>query len=411
MNCEILSVGTELLLGNILNTNEQFLSERLAQIGISVYYRTTVGDNEDRLARALAIAFSRSDIVIATGGLGPTEDDLTKEVGAEFFNRELIEDEASMANILEHFNAQGYVMTENNKKQALIPEGGIAVKNDRGTAPGIILEDSGKTLIILPGPPSEMEYMFDMYIMPYLSKLSDNVFVSKTLKICGIGESAVETMIKDLLHGENPTVAPYAKPSEVWLRITAMANSVTEGISLCARVMNELYGRLGDNIYGVDDDSLESVVVRMLKESGKTLAVSESCTGGMLTARLVSVPGVSDVLLEGVVTYSNESKVLRLGVKQETLDEFGAVSEETAKEMAEGVAKSLGANIGVSTTGIAGPEGGTKEKPVGLCYIGLYIDGEVYCKKVLCKGDREKIRQRTATLALDYLRRTISPSI
>ncbi len=410
MNCELISVGTELLLGNILNTNARFLSEKLADLGINCFYQTVVGDNEKRLEDAYRIAFGRADLVIATGGLGPTKDDLTKEVAANFFNKALVEDEPSMERIREHFRAYNQPMTENNKKQALIPQGGRAIQNDKGTAPGILIEEGNKILIILPGPPFEMEHMFLTYVFPYLKEKAQSALYSKTLKICGIGESAVETQIKDLIESQsNPSIAPYAKPSEVTLRITARAKSEAEALALIKPMGDEIYRRLGEHIYGEDEVTLEEVIVRLLTEKGLSLAVAESCTGGMIASRLINVPGVSQVFMEGVVSYSNQSKINRLGVSQETLERFGAVSPETALEMAKGVALRSGADIGLSTTGVAGPDGGTIEKPVGLVYLGLYIHSKTHVfKELRSKGDRERIRTRSTVNALDFLRRALN---
>ena len=408
MICEILSVGTELLLGDILNTNSQYLNRRLADLGISVYFNTTVGDNPQRLKKALEIAFSRSDMVIATGGLGPTKDDLTKEVSAEFFGKKLILHEESLNRIKEFFEKRGLPLTEGNIKQAYIIEGSKVIPNDWGTAPGIIYENNGKILILLPGPPREMIPMFETYVVPYLLTLSSETIQSKVLRICGLGESFMEERIKDLIENQtNPTIAPYAKEGEAILRITAKAKSKEEAEKLIEEVEKEIRKRLGDFIYGEGDITLEEVVVKLLIEKGITIAVAESCTGGMISARIVNVPGVSKVFKEGIIAYSNESKIKRLNISEETLKKYGAVSKECALEMARNVALISGADIGLSSTGIAGPEGGTSDKPVGLVYLGLYMNGVENYKELKLSGDRNRIRLYTTINALDFLRRHI----
>lgn len=408
MNAEILSVGTEILLGNILNTNAQFLSNELSKLGIFVFFQTSVGDNKQRLLEAYKIAFSRSDIVITTGGLGPTEDDITKEIGSQYFNKELILHEESLNNIKNLFSNQNLKFTENNIKQAYVPKNSIVLKNNNGTAPGIIINENNKTLIMLPGPPNEMQLMYKESVEPYLAKLSNVTLFSKTLRICGVGESLVETNIKDLIDNQtNPTIAPYAKTSEVHLRITAKAKNNSEAKEIIKPTIDELYSRLGDNIYGEDETSLEQTIVNILKEKNLTISCAESCTGGMISSTLVNCPGVSSVFLEGAVTYSNNAKMLRLNVNSSTLEKYGAVSEEVALEMASGIAKTSNSNIGISTTGIAGPDGGTNKKPVGLVYVGIFINGNCKAYKLNFEGNREKIRNRTTVVTLDLLRREL----
>uniref|UniRef100_A0A7C3RNA0 CinA-like protein n=1 Tax=Dictyoglomus thermophilum TaxID=14 RepID=A0A7C3RNA0_DICTH len=408
MICEVLSVGTELLLGDILNTNTQYLNRRLAELGITVYFNTTVGDNPQRLKNALEIAFSRSDMVIATGGLGPTKDDLTKEVSAEFFGKKLILHEESLNRIKEFFEKRGLPLTEGNIKQAYIIEGSKVIPNDWGTAPGLILETNGKILILLPGPPREMIPMFETYVVPYLLTLSSETIQSKVLRICGLGESFMEERVKDLIENQtNPTIAPYAKEGEAILRITAKAKSKEEAEKLIEAVEREIRKRLGDFIYGEGDVTLEEVVVKLLMEKGRTIAIAESCTGGMISSRIVNVPGVSKVFKEAIIAYSNEAKIKRLNVSEETLRKYGAVSKECALEMARNVALISGADIGLSATGIAGPEGGTSNKPVGLVYLGLYMNGAEDYKELKLSGDRNRIRLYTTINALDFLRRHI----
>lgn len=408
MRCEILSVGTELLLGDILNTNVQYLSRRLAELGISVYFHTTVGDNPDRLKKALDIAFSRNDMVITTGGLGPTKDDLTKEVSAEFFNKKLVLHEESLQRIKEFFEKRGLPLTESNIKQAYVIEGSKVIPNDWGTAPGIILEEKGKILILLPGPPKEMIPMFETYVVPYLSSLSSEVIHSRILRICGIGESFMEEKVKDLiLKQTNPTIAPYAKEGEAILRITAKAKTKEEAEDMIEKVVEEIRERLGDYIYGEGETSLEEVVVGLLMEKKLTLSVAESCTGGLISARIVNVPGVSKVFKGGIIAYSNEVKIKELGISEDILRSFGAVSSYCAIEMAKNIALIMKSDIGLSATGIAGPEGATLDKPVGLVYLGLYINGRTLYKELRLSGDRNRIRLYTAVSALDFLRREL----
>lgn len=405
MNAEILAVGTEILLGDIVNTNSQYIARELADLGVGVYYQTVVGDNPERMKRAMYEAFSRADIVITTGGLGPTADDLTKEMGAEYFDKKLILDDRSLKRLKNFFNKLNKTMTDNNVKQAYVPEGSIVMYNQNGTAPGIIIEEDGKILIMLPGPPKEMVPMFDEQVKPFLKSKQEYTLVSRVLRVSELGESTMESMVRDIIdESSNPTVAPYAKNNESLLRITARAESNEEAERLIEPVADEIYRRLGDNIYAEGETNISQVVAKALLESGKTISVSESCTGGLLASAFIDNSGISEVFMEGAVTYSNEAKMNRLGVKKETLDSFGAVSEQVAMEMAEGIAKTAGTNIGMSTTGVAGPDGGTEEKPVGLVYIGLYIDGKVVAKKFNFAGSRERIRSRAVAAALNWLR-------
>ena len=409
MNAEIIAVGTELLLGDIVNGNAQYISKQLAALGIGMFYQTVVGDNSERLLAAYDAAFARADLVITTGGLGPTNDDITKEVAAKYFGLPLVLDEQSYNNIIAFFEKQTLKLTENNKKQAFLPEGAKALPNAVGTAPGILLEHNGKTLIMLPGPPIEMNTIFEAHVLPYLKEKTDRVFVSRTLRLCGIGESMAESLLRPILDKQtNPTIAPYAKTGEVHFRITASAPTEAEARQMIEPMAIDVYALVGEHIYGEDDVTLEAAVVRLLKEQGLTVAFAESCTGGMLTARLVNAPGASAVLTEGIVTYSNESKIKRLGVKPETITAHGAVSRETAEEMAIGAARTSGANLAVAVTGVAGPDGGTDDKPVGLVYIAICLNGSVTTKTLRLSGPRERIRLRTVTTALDLLRRQLT---
>lgn len=408
MKAEIIAVGTEILLGDIVNTNAQYLAKELAALGIEMYYQQVVGDNEERILHAFDEGFSRSDIIITSGGLGPTTDDLTKEVAAKYFNKELLPDKNSIEAIKEYFSLTGRKMTENNLKQGFIPKGSIVLKNNNGTAPGVIIEEDGKIMIILPGPPKELKPMFEESVRPYLERRTDSILVSKMVKILGIGESSVAEEIKDLIENQtNPTIAPYAKEVGVALRLTAKAKNEEEALELIKPVEEEIKKRLGNSVYATEDISIEEVVAKLLIEKNLTISTAESCTGGMIASTLINYPGISQVFLEGAVTYSNEAKHNRLGVKNETLDKYGAVSEETAIEMAVGIAKTAGTNVSIITTGIAGPGGGTEEKPVGLVYIGVYVNGEVKVQRCIFKGNRDRIRIQATIKGLDMLRRIL----
>ncbi|MBU3207947.1 competence/damage-inducible protein A [Clostridium algidicarnis] len=406
MKAEIIAVGTELLLGDILNTNAQFLSKELAILGIEVYHQTVIGDNGERLLEAFDEAFKRCDVVITSGGLGPTKDDITKEMAAKYFGKELTLNEEELKNIEKYFNKTGKKMTENNRKQAYFPKDDIILKNNNGTAPGAIMKgENGGVIIVLPGPPKELIPMFKESVVPYLRNTTDSTLYSKVLRLFGIGESTMEDEIKDILESQtNPTVAPYAKELDLILRITSKAKNEEEAKKLIEPLEKQIRQRLPQYIYGENDDTLESVVGEKLIKENLTISSAESCTGGMLSARLVNVPSISKVFIEGAVTYSNQAKVSRLSVKKETLEKYGAVSKETAIEMAEGIAKTANTDIGISTTGIAGPDGGTNEKPVGLVYIGLYIKGNTLVKELNIKGNREKVRTRATIEALNFLR-------
>ncbi|NFG63069.1 MULTISPECIES: competence/damage-inducible protein A [unclassified Clostridium] len=408
MKVEIISIGTEILLGDILNTNSQYLSKELALLGLDVYNQQVVGDNEERILEAFELAFSRSDLVITTGGLGPTDDDMTKEVASKYFDKELVEHKKSKEKIEEYFKSMGKNMPKNNLKQALYPKESIVVENNNGTAPGIIIEEKDKIMIIIPGPPNEMKPMFEESIKPYLNNKTNTTLVSKVIKIIGVGESSVAEKIKDIIDNQtNPTVAPYAKDGEVELRITAKSYEESVGLKLIEPILNDIRERLNDNIYSINNETIEEALGKMLINKGLTLASAESCTGGLIASKLVSYPGISEVFMEGAVTYSNEAKIRRLNVKKETLDKYGAVSEQVAIEMAEGISKTSKTDIGIATTGIAGPGGGTAEKPVGLVYIGICINGKAYAKRYVFKGNRAKVRNSATIAALDMIRREV----
>jgi len=409
MKAEILAVGTELLMGQIANTNAQYISSRLPSVGIGVYYHDVVGDNPERLKQCLDLALSRSDVVILTGGLGPTQDDLTKETVAAAVNRKLVIDQESLDRMKEFFEKRNRVMTNNNIKQAYLPEGSIIIRNKNGTAPGCIIEHEGKVVIMLPGPPSEMQPMFDDSVIPYFAAKSEFRLESRYIRIFGIGESEVEDRLLDLIDKQtNPTIAPYAKDGEVTLRITARYKKDSIGEDLITPVENEIKRRMGDSVYTNDNRGLEEVAADMLIESGLTLSIAESCTGGLLASKLTDKPGISASFDRCIVTYSNRSKVEELGVNQATLDQFGAVSEQTAVEMAEGVRRVSGTDLGISITGIAGPDGGTPEKQVGLVYIALSHADGVISKRLDLWGSRTRIRNVTCLHAFDMLRRHLN---
>ncbi len=417
MVVELISVGTEILLGNIVNTNAAYLAEQCAALGLSLYYQSVVGDNEKRLKDTIKTALKHSDIVILTGGLGPTKDDLTKEMAAKVLDRELVEDKHTKARIKDYFEKRKRVkISDNNWKQAMVPKGAIVVDNHNGTAPGLILEEKKdketKRIILLPGPPNELKPMFEKNIRPYLQKLSGEVIYSVTVKICGMGESLVETEIADLIKEQsNPTIAPYAKLDEVHLRITAKASDEKTAKEMIKPIVQKLEKRFGDYIYSKDEDeTLEEVVVKMLKKRDLTLTSVESCTGGLFSGRIINVAGASDVFKQGFVTYSNKAKHKMVGVQKASLKKYGAVSEKVAKEMARGGAITAKADASVAITGIAGPDGGTAEKPVGLVYIACYLNGKTEVSEFRFTGSREKNRNSSVAKGLIMLRKMILDS-
>lgn len=402
MVVELISVGTEILLGNIVNTNAAFLAEKCAGLGLSCYYQSVVGDNEERLCHTIQTAMERSDIVILSGGLGPTQDDLTKECVAKVLKKELVLDEHSRARIEEYFTSRGYEITNNNWKQAYAPQGAIVIDNENGTAPGLIVEADGKHVLLLPGPPNELIPMFENQMMPYLNRLEPGVICSTTVKLCGIGESKAETEILDLIESQtNPTVAPYAKTGEVHLRVTAKAETKEQAQVMMQPMIEELKKRFGKHVYTLDEKvTLEKALVDLLMEKDLTIGTVESCTGGLISARLTNVPGVSKVLKNCLVTYSNKSKRKLVGVKKETLEMYGAVSKQVAAEMAKGLAKLYKVDVAIAVTGIAGPDGGSVEKPVGLVYIACHVCGLTTVVEYHFSGNRNKIRENTVARAL-----------
>ena len=446
MTAEILAIGTELLLGMISNTNAQYISSKLPGIGVNVYFHQVAGDNRRRLTDALDVALGRSDVVIVTGGLGPTMDDLTKEAVAERFGKKLVLDEESLSRIRERMLRYGNrAMAKNNERQAYFPEGAIILKNDHGTAPGCILEEGGKTVVMLPGPPSEMRPMFDAQVMPYLGKNAEYRLESRYLRVFGVGESRLEELIADLVEAQsNPTIATYAKEGEVAIRLTAryaiaggaeadcgktvppahdngrddpaptdddiaFLRSLETGVGAAPDVItpvaNIIKERLGDALFGEDDEEPEYAALKALTESGLTLSLAESCTGGLIAARLTEIPGASEVFISSAVTYSNEAKMKLLGVRGETLKAYGAVSAQTACEMAEGARRASGSDIAVAVTGVAGPGGGSAEKPVGLVYLALSDKNGVRPREIRAQGSRARVRNAACLNAFDMIRR------
>ena len=415
---EILCVGTELLLGDIINTNAAHLARRLAELGIGVHHQSVVGDHPGRLKQALALALSRADLVITSGGLGPTYDDLTRETVAEAFGLPLEKDEAILAHIRDHFARTGRVMTPNNERQAMVPRGATVLDNPQGTAPGLIVtdEENNKTVILLPGPPRELIPMFDELAMPYLKARTDRVLFSLNVHIFGMGESTVETILRDqMIEGKNPTIAPYCTAGEVRLRVTAQAEDEATARDMCHRTLrNIMESEVGAYVYAAVPSSegeatLEGVVIHELRRQGKTVACAESCTGGLIAKRLTDIPGSSAAVLGGFVTYTNEMKIRHLGVSPETIEQYTELSEQTAAEMARGARMATGADIGISTTGLAGPGGGSEGCPVGTVFVGISsIHGEQVKRLSLSPNrKRDYIRTVAASHALEMIRRLL----
>ena len=408
MIAEIVSVGTELLMGQVVNTDAQYIAEGLAPLGFQVYYHTTVGDNAKRLTAVVHQAVERSDVVVFTGGLGPTDDDLTKETVAAALGLTVEPIPEEVERLTQLFVARGYEFTPNNLKQASFPRSAVILPNAFGTAPGCIMTAEDKTAILLPGPPRELFPMFKNHVMPYLERLSGNKLYSRELRIFGKGESSATYELRDIIETQtNPTVAPYVKTGEVTLRVTALCQNDAEGEALVQPMINTILARLGDVVYSTTGESLPEACARMLTDKGLTLAVAESCTGGLLASDLVAIPGCSNFLIEGCVAYSNEAKMRRLGVTQETLSSFGAVSEACAREMAEGIRAASGADYALATTGFAGPDGGTEENPVGTVYLALASREGTEVKRIRLFGERARIREIACLHAFDLLRRTL----
>ena len=408
---ELIAVGTELLLGNIANTDAQMLSQGLSALGINVYYHTVVGDNPQRLRAAVELARTRADIIITTGGLGPTCDDLTKNVLAECFGKPLVFHEPSARRIEAYFQRlhAGRPMTENNYQQAMLPEGCTVLDNDWGTAPGVAFEAGGVRVIMLPGPPRECKAMFTHRVVPYLKSLADGVIVSRTLKLFGIGESSMEAQLRDEMNAmTNPTLAPYAKEGECELRITAKADTEGAALALIDPVEAELKAHFGPLVYGVDVPNLERVVLDWLKAKGLTLGTAESCTGGLVAKRFTDLPGASAAFRGGVVSYATEVKHTVLGVEQALLDQYGAVSEPVARAMAEGARRVLGCDLAISTTGVAGPDPDERGNPVGLVFIALATPEGTWVRQVHLSMGRQRIRHIAASHGFDLARRYLN---
>ncbi len=406
-SAEIVTIGTEMLLGDLVDTNTAWISHQLAGLGVGIYRHTTVGDNTDRIVGALKDAASRSDLVVTTGGLGPTSDDLTNACIGAITGRPMVEYKEAREHVDAKFAQFGRKPTPSNYKQALFPEGTELIPNPLGTAPGALVEWEGTLFATLPGVPSEMKRMFEETLVPLVRARSDGSIVSKTLHFAGIGESALAEQVQDFLDATDPTVAPLAGQGRVRLRITTRAATEEEAIDKISPVEKEILGRLGDYFFGEDEETLESSVGRLLGERGASVALAESCTGGLISKRLTDVAGSSAYFGEGFVTYSNESKERILGVPKHLLAQHGAVSEPVARAMAEGARKAAGADYGLSVTGVAGPGGGTEEKPVGLVFVGVAdADGTVAERLDLTAWarSRDSIRERSANRALDVLR-------
>ena len=409
MIAEIVAIGTELLMGQIVNTDAQYLSRRLQSLGISVYYHTTVGDNPQRMRDTIALALSRSDVVITTGGLGPTQDDLSKEMAAELLHLPMRFDEDSWRAIENYFARMGRACPDNNRKQAMFAEGAVILPNGCGTAPGCMIEKDGKIVVQLPGPPHEMAEMFDRQVYDRLAERTSGCIASRYIRIYGLGESQVAQMCAEWIEADGEvTVAPYCSLGECQLRVTARGESEQTALEKVLPVVQAITALLGGSVYAVlptASGSMEEIAGQALTEKNLTVATAESCTGGLVAAKLVNYPGISAALHEAHVTYANEAKIKYCGVKKETLEQYGAVSEQTAREMAQGLRERSGADIAVSTTGIAGPSGGTKDKPVGLVYVGCADAHGVRVERLQLTGSRERIRNLAALRALDMIRR------
>ena len=408
---ELIAVGTELLLGNISNTDAQMLSQGLSALGINVYYHTVVGDNPERLRAAVELAKARADIIITTGGLGPTCDDLTKHVLAQCFGKKLVFHQPSAKRIEDYFQRlhANRPMTENNYQQAMLPEGCTVLDNDWGTAPGVAFQAEGVHVVMLPGPPRECRAMFLHRVVPYLKKLAEGVIVSRTIKLFGIGESSMEAQLRERMNVmTNPTLAPYAKEGECELRITAKASDQAAAQALIAPVEAELLARFGPLVYGVDVPSLESAVLTLLKERGLTLGTAESCTGGLIAKRFTDLPGASAVFRGGVVSYAAQVKHTVLGVPQALLEQYGAVSEPVARAMAEGARRVLGCDLAMAATGVAGPDPDERGNPVGLVFLALAAPDGVWVRQVNMSFERTRIRHIAASHCFDLARRYLT---
>ncbi len=408
-NTEIISVGTELLLGHVTNTDARDVSEMLSKIGLNVLYHTVVGDNPARLADCVKIARGRADIIITTGGLGPTCDDLTKQILAAEFGLELVENTSEMNSLYDYINI-GHKLTDNNFRQALLPEGCTVFHNTAGTAPGCAFEKDGKVVVMLPGPPKECRIMLEASAIPYLKRLSDEKIVSHTVCIFGMGESTVDSLFADEMNAmSNPSMAPYAKECDCLLKVTAKAHSEEEAENMLRPLMAQIEDKLGDLVYGVDVDCIEQSVLKLLREKNMSFSAAESCTGGDVAKRFTDMPGASSFFLGGVVTYTNGAKAKLLGIDRDMIEDKGAVSYEVAKEMAENVRRIIGTDIGVGVTGLAGPDGdGVHE--VGTVFVSMATAEQTWVKELHLgtKRTRSFIRRMAGNHIYDMMRRYLS---
>jgi nicotinamide-nucleotide amidase len=410
MKAEIISIGTELLLGHIINTNAAYLSQKLAELGIDLYYQTTVGDNPRRLEECLLRSCGRAEVVLTTGGLGPTVDDVTVETLAKISSRRLVLDKTILRELREYFKLRGLRAPPGSARGACIPEGVRWIRNSAGTAPGLIVEHRDSLIIALPGPPRELIPMFEHAVIPYLRRRfkTKGSIVSRLIKTTGLAESQVNHKVKDLLRlGPETTVGIYAKLGQVDLKITSKARSRAGAVHEITKIEKVIKRRLGDFVFGYDDDTLEGALGRLLAQKGKTIAVAESCAGGLVSHRLTDVSGSSRYFMMGLVTYSNVSKVNMLGVRAGSLKTYGAVSRKVALEMAKGVQLLADVDIGLGITGIAGPTGGTRRKPVGLVYVALVTDGRTIVREFRFRGSRQEIKFQTSQVALDVIRKSM----
>lgn len=409
MKTAILSVGTEILFGQIVNTNTVYLSQQMNMLGFDVMYHYTVGDNPKRVEEMIDLAFQDCDLILTTGGLGPTQDDLTKEVVCKALDDTLVMMDDVLEEITKYFKTLGRKMTENNKKQAIMPSRATVFHNDAGTAPGFALEKDGKYIICMPGPPREMKRMFQKSVVPFLQSMIDGALYYRQIRFFGIGESMLETQLLDLIDNQtDPTLATYAKEGECSLRIASKRATEEEAEHAVDEMLEMVKERVGHYIYSCDDEELAQVVADRLMEQGLTLSSAESCTGGMFASTMTDIPGISQCFDRGLVTYSNQAKMEELGVSAGTLEKFGAVSEETALEMVEGLKRVSGSDVCISVTGIAGPGGGSEEKPVGLVYIGFSYGDKKICKKIQMRNvNRSWNRHYTLLCMLNVIYRNI----
>ncbi|MDF2612706.1 MAG: competence/damage-inducible protein [Clostridia bacterium] len=396
MKAEIIAVGNEIVTGNTINTNAAYIAKQIQTIGITPKYHSAACDTLSEIQDVLSKGLERADVIFITGGLGPTEDDLTKEAVSYYLNKELFIREDIVQNMKAYFEKLNRYMPDSNKKQAAFPADAYILENKNGTAPGCILEKEDQYIVLLPGPPKEMKPMLDQYVLPYFKQKLDYCYHTIDIKLFGIGESEMAEKIKHLLGNfEDVTVAPYIGDNEVIVRITACGKNRGEVIERAETIKNNVCNCLGEYVIGYNEDKLENVILELIKQCNYTLATVESCTGGMLASTFVNSSGISSYFNEGIITYSNEAKIKYVGVSSDTLKMYGAVSRQTAKEMAEGIRIKAGVDIGLSTTGIAGPNGGSIEKPVGLVYIGIALRDETYVYELRLTGDRQAIREKT----------------